>query len=153
MEYGDLNLDTVTIQKRLDSIPGILDRLDSIEKRLSSLENAPVELIFEQGTLDGTTGQPLSSSQAGANHVKRIRTAQYIENFGGTILNTSGGTILCFVSYFNTVGGNLVTTTGSYESGNIALNSSYRYFKVVCKKTDNSEISLDEGDAILYSKK
>jgi len=151
MEYGDLNLDTATIQERLDSIPDILERLDSAEKRLSSLESAPVELLFEQGTVDGTTGLPLSAQQAGANHTKRIRTAQYIENFGGTILNASGGTIMCMAHYYNQYGGESVAQE-SYTAGNLALDSSYNYFKIICKKTNGGEISPEEGGAIIYRK-
>lgn len=151
MEYGDLKLDTVTIQERLDSIPGILDRLESIEKRLNSLENAPAELAFEQGTVDGTTGLPLTAQQAGTNHVKRIRTAQYIENFGGTILNASGGTIMCMAHYYNQYDGESVAQE-SYTAGNLALDSSYNYFKIICKKTNGGEIYPEEGGVIIYRK-
>ena len=128
----------------------------SIDERLKAVENAvfekEVSLIFEQGTLDSETGQPLTQQQGSSIYALRIRTKDYIKNNGGTIRNNSNGTLEYTVYYFSSIGGN-VLNKDDYTSENISLSADYPYFKIICRKADSSNITPDYGNSITYVEK
>ncbi len=102
--------------------------------------NKPI--TFENGTLDGSTGQ------VSDNTSKRLRTSEFLSTAGNErLINSSEGNLLIVINYYKEIGGNYVLQE-PYTPDDIELKKAYPYFKLVVKKSDEGTITVDEGKQI-----
>ena len=100
---------------------------------------------MENGTLDSSTGQVIISSNAS----KRLRTVGFLSaSTTDTIFNTSNGSLSVLINYYNEEGDDYVKQIPFSDSSSIMLDKSYPLFKLILKKNDDTDISVNEGLAI-----
>lgn len=106
-------------------------------------------LLLENGTLDDSTGQVIDDQTLAP---KRLRSINYETNNGGILINKSEGIFLVIVEYFNELGGNYVSRV-EYTSEDVVLNNAYKFFKVIVKRNDETEISyIEVKDLLIWTK-
>ena len=117
------------------------EKFTELKQEITAINN----LGFEQGTLDAK-GLPISSHSP--LHLYRVRT-KMLKNDGGKVINPLEDTVL-YVYYYNSAESSKVTFT-DYASGDIEL-LDYPYFRLIARKTDNSNISPFDVARIQYDR-
>lgn len=107
--------------------------------------SAGESLEFENGTLDSSTGQVINNYLLTP---KRLRNTTFnIVGISKVIKNFSNGGLLVLINYYNEIDGNYVKQI-DFSSDDILLDSSYKYYKLIVKKSNDGEISPSEAGSI-----
>lgn len=121
--------------------------LESLKKDIygSSTTNS---LTFENGTLDSATGQVITNATLSP---KRLRSVDFISVAESQIVqNSSNGSLLILINYYNEIGGNYVKQI-DFSADDIVLDGSYKYYKLIVKKSNDGEIAASEATSISIS--
>lgn len=112
---------------------------------MNSIEDTDGSIFpFENGTLDATTGQVAINPTL---QPKRLRTTSFISTSSYTFIKNNSTNLLVNVYYYDEIDGNCVSQSG-YTSTDIQINTNYKYYKLLVKKNDESNISVSEGNNI-----
>ena len=123
---------------------GLKNTVDVIYNQINIKSDSQINL--ENGTLDDATGQPVNNVNLST---KRLRSINYEPVVQGTIINNSYGIYQIIIEYFDAIGGNYVVQK-PYTTDNISLDSSYPYYKIIIKRTDDSNISPSDITNIIF---
>lgn len=121
--------------------------LESLKKDIYG-DSVTSSLAFENGTLDGATGQVITNATLSP---KRLRSVDFISVMESQVVqNSSNGSLLVLINYYNEVGGNYVKQI-DFSANDIVLNGAYKYYKLIVKKSNDGEIVASEATSISIS--